>query len=519
MASHDDSDQNEKQPAEKADKPAKPAKRWPPSPAAKKRLQKCFDVAGQKMAQENYDYATELFGQCVWGDPGNRSFVQNFLVNLHKKYANNRKGSSLAQFKELGARSAVKKALAQSEWEEVVKNALVVLKINPWDVPALMAMASVAEKLSGMIPGEYLDCQWLYLKTAAEANPKDPEVCRACGMYLGRRKEYDKAINFWRRVEEARPEDEEPRRAIGALLIEKTLKIDESDPTKVGARDRHAPAAPTEGAELTPVERLRRRIGRDAADILAYYELAQLYFNEDKYQEAEDVMHDAYEASKHDGDVRDKWDDARVRHARHNCVLAEKRAKAADSDEARAEVKQLSRQLNELLLEIYKGRVERYPANLAFHFELGQQHKLLGQFSEAIKELQVARNDARRKGVCVLQLGECFQAIKQPRLAMDHYESAIQEIPDRDFDSKKLALYRAGKLAFGLKDLGKAEKHLGLLASMDFSYRDVSTLLDKVAASREEEEGKGRGKGDSKDKDDDKDQDEEDQDRGEDENP
>ncbi len=35
---------------------------------------------------------------------------------------------------------------------------------------------------------------------------------------------------------------------------------------------------------------------------------------------------------------------------------------------------------------------------------------------------------------------------------------------------------------------------------MDFSYRDVSTLLDKVAASRDDEEGKGRGKDDRKDK-------------------
>ncbi len=94
MASQDDSDQNEQQPPEKPDKPASRS-RWPPSATAKKRLQKCFETASQKMAQENYDYATELFRQCVWGDPGNKAFVQNFLGNLQKKYANNRKGSSL----------------------------------------------------------------------------------------------------------------------------------------------------------------------------------------------------------------------------------------------------------------------------------------------------------------------------------------------------------------------------------------------------------------------------------------
>ena len=45
-------------------------------------------------------------------------------------------------------------------------------------------------------------------------------------------------------------------------------------------------------------------------------------------------------------------------------------------------------------------------------------------------------------------LGQCFQEIKQYRLAMNNYESAIHEIPDRDADNKKRALYRAGRLAW-----------------------------------------------------------------------
>ena len=130
------------------------------------------------MAQEVYDYAADLFGQCVWGDPGNRAYVQSFLAGLQKKYANNRKGSSMARFQGFGLRSAIKKAVAQNDWEEVIKNGLAVLKVNPWDIPALMGMATAAEKLATMILGEYIDCQWLYLKTAAETNAKDP-TCAA----------------------------------------------------------------------------------------------------------------------------------------------------------------------------------------------------------------------------------------------------------------------------------------------------------------------------------------------------
>ena len=112
-----------------------------------------------------------------------------------------------------------------------------------------------------------------------------------------------------------------------------------------------------------------------------------------------------------------------------------------------------------------------------------------GRFNEAIAEYQQARNDPRRRGVCMLALGQCFQQIKQYRLAMSHYESAIQEIPDRDPQNKKLALYLAGRLATAMKNLDAGEKHLTALAGLDFSYRDVSQLLDKIGQLRENPEG------------------------------
>ena len=68
---------------------------------------------------------------------------------------------------------------------------------------------------------------------------------------------------------------------------------------------------------------------------------------------------------------------------------------------------------------------------------------------------------------------------------MTHYEEAIQEIPDRDAQNKKLALYLAGRLAAATKHFDIGEKHLTTLAGLDFSYRDVSSLLDKIAQMRD----------------------------------
>ncbi len=140
-------------------------------------------------------------------------------------------------------------------------------------------------------------------------------------------------------------------------------------------------------------------------------------------------------------------------------------------------------------LEVYANRCERYPNNLLFRYELGQRYQWKGDLGEAIKQYQIAKADPRKRGMCLINLGECFRAIKPPQyhLAMNHFEQAVQEIPDREQEYKKLAYYRAGTLAMGLKDLAKAEKYLTTLASMDYTYRDTSELLGRLHALMEED--------------------------------
>ena len=383
--------------------------------------------------------------------------------------------------KERGARSAIKKAIAQSEWFEVIHNGVAVLKVNPWDVHTLVAMASASEGLwaaSGATG--FSECETVYLKSALDVNPKDPVVNRLCGIALGKRRLFDQAISCWHRVEQARPDDEEPKRAIASLAVEKTIvKSDGNDPTKITARGQ--PGSQQQSHDnLTLEERLRRRLVKDPKDLSACNELVQLLVNADRYREAEEALNQAIEVSKGDLELREKLNDVQVRHLRHRYKQADQRAKESGGEEAKTELKKLYKALNQKLLDVAKQHAERSPNNLAYNFDLAVQYQLLGQYNEAIKEFQIARNDPRRKGVCMLALGKCFERIKQYRLAMEHYEAAIQEIPERDPENKKKALYYAGRLAFELKDRPKAERHLNVLASMDYAYRDVSALLDKL---------------------------------------
>ena len=52
------------------------------TPAVRARLQKCFEYGNQKMQIGDYDYATEMFAQCVVGDPSNILYMNSFIANL-----------------------------------------------------------------------------------------------------------------------------------------------------------------------------------------------------------------------------------------------------------------------------------------------------------------------------------------------------------------------------------------------------------------------------------------------------
>jgi tetratricopeptide (TPR) repeat protein len=447
------------------------AGREPLSSAKRKRLEKVFEVASKKAAASttpaDFDYVTELVAQCVVGDPSNAAYVKMYVESLQKKYGDNRKGSSLAQFKERGARSALKKALAQEQWDEVIQQGVKVLTVNPWDKSALLAMSKAANKSGDR------DCELVYLESALKGSPNDPTCNRLYAIAMTDRGLIDQAITFWHRVEKALPNDEEPKRAIASLTVQKARASGKFDDDDDDARRSRVKSQQQQ--EISLEQQLQRRIRSEPDNQTHYLELAQFYMNEDRYADAEKLLAKAYELSDGDNDIREKWEDSQLRGLRQ---------KIAHTKDPEAK-KRLQGEYFEKDMQFYKARVERYPNNLLFKYELGYRYMKTKRYAEAIRELQTAKNDPRRRGMCMLVLGECFQQIKQYRLAIRHYEAAIQDIPDHDGDNKKKAFYLAGRLALALGEVEPAEKHLSALAALDFTYKDVSKLLDKVAKLRE----------------------------------
>ena len=238
--------------------------------------------------------------------------------------------------------------------------------------------------------------------------------------------------------------------------------------------------------ELSPEEQLRRQIQKNPRDKAAYEELAGLFMRADDLKPAEEILTKAREEFPDDLDILEKLEDIQMRNLREMVARTENEAKETGTDEAKKRHKVARAKLALKETEHYEHLVERYPSNTSYRLKLGQRYQKLGKWNEAIKEFQQARNDPKNHGLCQLELGKCFQQIKQYKLASDHYANAVREITDQDEANKKEALYHAAKLELGLKNYDTSEQYATTLAAMDFGYKDVSALLDKIAKNRED---------------------------------
>ncbi|MFM8709474.1 MAG: hypothetical protein ACKOHK_15695 [Planctomycetia bacterium] len=234
---------------------------------------------------------------------------------------------------------------------------------------------------------------------------------------------------------------------------------------------------------------LEQAIAANPATVEPYLELADILERDATVEEAQQILAKALAVSGSDLKVREHVEDRQLRWARNKLHVAEKRQAEQDSPENRAAVERTRAAVLKQEIEIYAARAARYPENLNWKYELAVRLKTAGNHAEAIKHFQDVLQDARRKGAVSLELGECFQKIRQYPLAMRSYQTAVESLTDREMDLRKRALYRAGVLAAGLDDPDSARKYLSTLAELDFGYRDVVQRLDKLTPAKDKGAG------------------------------
>lgn len=441
------------------------------SPAVRARLQKCYEFGNQKMQAGEYDYANEMFGQCYLGSPGNLIYLQSFIANLRLKYGNNKKGASFAKLKGGGQKTALKVAETRSKWEDVLKAGCELIKINPWDSAVYFSMGKAALALG------YDETGLALLKHAVECNPTDAETNRYAAKTLAERELFDDAIACCQRILNVKSNDYEANGLMKDLLLQKTMKHMERKKTEAekAAEERGA-------AKISEEDDFEKRLAKTPDDHDLWTSYIDFFNQRGNRRKEEETLRRALKQFPDDQNMALRLDEVRKERAKNELTRIRDLYQKTPSDETKAKYLEAKKVFDAASLTLIQRKLTINPNSTPVHYEFGLYQMARGQFREAIGELQKAQLDDSLKADCFLAIAQCFEQIKQYKLALTHYEKGIAAFGKGiDSESGKKTLYFGARLAAGLGDYQKAEKMAEQLAAIDFSYKDVGALLDKIS--------------------------------------
>jgi tetratricopeptide (TPR) repeat protein len=150
---------------------------------------------------------------------------------------------------------------------------------------------------------------------------------------------------------------------------------------------------------------------------------------------------------------------------------------ADTAEAAREELKELQQQRIEKQVQSSRERVERNPTDQQLRYELGINLLNAGNPTEAIPELQRAKNSPAIRTKAMLALARCYEAKNMLDLGVRQLQEAAGEIPTLDA-IKKEVLYVLGNI---LEKMGRKEEFLDAFKQIyeaDYGYKDVAIRVE-----------------------------------------
>ncbi len=151
-----------------------------------------------------------------------------------------------------------------------------------------------------------------------------------------------------------------------------------------------------------------------------------------------------------------------------------------DAEETKPYIEQLDeirKNRAKLLIGEAKKRVERNPTDLPLRFELGEILVNLGDYRDAIAELQKARQNPNVRLRAMNLLGRCYSELKMYDLAANTLSTAASELTQMDAIKKDI-VYNLGIVYERMGQKEKSVECMKQIYEIDYGYRDVAQRVE-----------------------------------------
>lgn len=331
------------------------------------------------------------------------------------------------------------------------------------------------------------------VETLAEGNPKDPKTLHALAEQYSQNGQSEKAVHVYNRITELNPSDlvavKRGKDAAARASMDKggweTAKdyrdlIKDKD-VAISLEQQNRVVKSEEMIDQQLVE-LYARAEQEPQNVDVARKIAALFEQKGEIESAVWWYGNAAELTKHtDPAIERKLSELQLRvlqdaiKSREEFLAAE--PEHSEAQNYKAELEQLKAQYAEALIGEARKRVERNPTDMQLRYELGEQLFNAGQVTEAIPELQKARNNPNARLRAMNLLGQCYIAKGMNDLAVKQLSEIIKELPTMD-NLKKEVLYKLGLL---YEKTGKSKESLDCMKEIydvDYGYEDVAHRVE-----------------------------------------
>jgi tetratricopeptide (TPR) repeat protein len=456
-----------------------------------------FKKAEHAIKKGNHDYAIELISQGLIINPKEAEWRKKLhrieSVSIQEKGGNPQGGMGI-RLKVMPMQANIKKLTMQKKWDEAVIEIEKCLRLQPQSVPTLFALGVALENL------EAVDSAIGTLEEVIEHDKANVEAYRKLGVLWAKKGEPEKAISYWEKVTQYKPDDKEGGKAIRDLSAATMVKKAEDRKKQTGDESFKALLkSEEESAELEKKSKIIRtdedrleavkwkkdELKKDPTNSKLWRELGGLYQDLKNWAYAEAAFKKALEVNPQDlfaGEKMGALREARLdeEHKKQVAEIDALRASGQDATAAEEKLKQLEAQVLKFKVDEYDRRVKAHPTDYDLKVKYGDLLRQVGRFDDAIRQLQQSVKDPKLKIPSLNLTGICFVSKGLFDVAENQFTTALAAVADKESELAKAIKYNLGDVCERKGNKDAALNWYQQIMASDIGYRDVSERVSRL---------------------------------------
>ncbi|MBI5778597.1 MAG: tetratricopeptide repeat protein [Planctomycetes bacterium] len=448
--------------------------------------------AQEALDKRNYDYAVDLAGQILEFNPSNAQARKILRASLVGKCEIQKTIPSPYLAFITGLIPVIKIYLFSllKKYGQVLTAGEEFLSRNPYSVWGRLIVGTALENLN------YTDSAIEEFEALVALNPRDVKAVKSLGELYRLKNDIKKAVHFYQMASSLKPSDLQTTRALKDLaalttlneggwstakssrdIVKDTKNAQELEKETQFVKDSDVPQE---------ISRLKGIVGQNPQNpdnVRFLKKIGELQSRQKNFTGALATYEQALKLTPSDGslamkigDIKVQLFDERIRDLQHK-LKSEPGSQPLKESLAKAQ-----QEKNTFRIEEYRQRVQLYPTNLIYRYQLGRAFYDTKMFDEAVAEFQASLRDHKLRTDSLNYLGLCFIAKKLYDMAIGQFTKALDSgVLTNDYT--KAVRYNLGLAYEYNQNREQAISEYKKIMEVDINYRDVSDRVNKLQAA------------------------------------